>query len=69
MDEMHAALDRLEAQIEDQTARIDALYALLELRGILPQPEAPDVSCGWDGQRRPTARRARHFHLGEATGV
>jgi hypothetical protein len=83
MNEMQATLDRLETRIEDQRARIDALYGLLELRGILPrradagrgdalfddEPEAPDLSDGWEGRRRPTARRAAHFHLGEATGV
>jgi hypothetical protein len=83
MNEEHATLDRLERRIEDQTARIDALYELLELRGILPrgadagrgdalfddEPEALDLSCGWQTPRRPTARRAKHFHLGEATGV
>jgi hypothetical protein len=79
----HATLDRLETRIEDQTARIDALYGLLELRGILPrradagrggalfddESEDFDLSSGWEGGRRPTAHRSPHFHLGEATGV
>ncbi len=83
MDEMHAALDRLERRIEFQTARIDSLCALLERRGILPrdadadgddallgdEPEALDLSCGWEAKSRPTARRAARFHVGEATGV
>jgi hypothetical protein len=80
MNETNAQLDRLETRLEDQTARIDAVYGLLELRGILPrgadagrgdalfddESEELDLSRSWD---RPTSRRAAHFHLGEATGV
>ena len=83
MNEMHATLDRLEIAIEDQSERIDALYGLLEQRGILPrggeapkgdalfddEPEALDLSGGRKGRRRPAANRATRFHLGEATGV
>jgi hypothetical protein len=83
MDETHLALDRLETRIEDQAARIDALYGLLEARGLLPrgvgtgrgdalfddESEALDRSGGWKGRRRPAADRATRFHLGEATGV
>lgn len=84
MNEMHATLDRLETRIEDQAARIDALYGLLELRGILPrrvdvgrgdtlfddESEGPDLSCRWQERPQPTAHRAApHFHVGEATGV
>jgi hypothetical protein len=79
MSEMHTALDRLERRIEDQTARIDALYDLLEVRGILPhgadagrfdalfddEEEALDLTCGW----KDTPRRLARFHVGEATGV
>jgi hypothetical protein len=66
MNETHATLERLETRIEDQTARIDALYGLLERRGVLPR--GADAGRG-DAPRRPPARRAAHFHLGEATGV
>jgi len=83
MNEMHATLDRLEIAIEDQSERIDALYGLLELRGILPrggdagrgdplfdvESEDLDLSGGWNRRRRPAAHRATRFHLGEATGV
>jgi hypothetical protein len=84
MSEMHATLDRLETQIEDQAARIDALYALLELRGILPrradvgrgdalfddESEGLDLSCRRQERPQPTVRRAApSFHVGEATGV
>jgi hypothetical protein len=82
MNETHVTLDRLERRIEDQTARIDALYQLLELRGILPR--SVEVGRGdalsdeesaaldlpsWHETPRPTRRRATRFHLGTATGV
>lgn len=84
MNEMRASLDRLEMRIEDQAARIDALYALLELRGIFPRKadagkgdalfdaEAEDLglSCRWQERPQPTVRRAvPRFHVGDATGV
>ena len=82
MNEMHATLDRLEKQIEDQGARIDALYRLLEQQGILPrgaeagrgdplfddEPEVLDRPSWHEAPRR-TRRRAAHFHVGTATGV
>ena len=82
MNEMQATLDRLERRIEDQAARIDALYEQLERRGILSRradagrgdalfdddPEDLDLPCGWEAGR-PAARRAPRFHVGEATGV
>jgi hypothetical protein len=66
MNETHATLERLETRIEDQSARIDALYGLLEQRGILPRSADAGRT---EASRRPRARRAAHFHLGEATGV
>jgi hypothetical protein len=84
MNEMHATLDRLETRIEDQTARGDALYRLLELRGILPRrvdvgrgaalfdddSAELDLSCRWQERPETTVRRAApRFHVGEATGV
>jgi hypothetical protein len=82
MNEMHATLDRLERRVEDQGARIDALYALLELHGILPrgaeagrgdalfdeESEVLDLPS-WHEGPRPTRRGATCFHVGEATGV
>jgi hypothetical protein len=82
MSEMQSTLDRLEARIEIQTARIDALYRLLERRGILPravdsaghdalfdeESEALDLSCDWE-RPRPAGRRATRLHVGDATGV
>lgn len=82
MNETQATFDRLERRIEDQAARIDALYSLLEARGILPRgadtgrgdalfddASAELDRCGWERKPRPMARRAAHFHVGEATGV
>ena len=51
--ELREALDRLETRIDEQSARIDGLYRMLELRGI---------RSGRD------ASRAR-FRIGDATGV
>ena len=82
MNENQNTLDRLETRIEDQTARIDALYRLLELRGILPH--APDAGrgdalfdhesegldlSGWVAKPRPTQRRSTCLRVGTATGV
>jgi hypothetical protein len=68
MDEMHAALDRLEARIDHQGARIDALYEMLELRGVLPRIEARDL-CTVKKRKSPSVRRTTRLHVGEATGV
>lgn len=67
MNETQANLDRLERRIENQAARIDALYELLELRD--DESEDLDPSCGWERRPRPKARRVARFHVGEATGV
>jgi hypothetical protein len=82
MYETHTTLDRLEKRIEDQAERIDALYGLLELRGILPrgadagrgdalfddESEELNLSHDW-GWQRPARPRKAHFRVGEATGV
>jgi hypothetical protein len=58
MQETHsAALDRLEARIDHQAARIDELFRLLKERGLIDD-EHTDV---------PAVRV--HLHVGEATGV
>jgi hypothetical protein len=49
MDEMHSALDRLEARLDHQAGRIDALYEMLELRGVLPRSAATLNGDGWFG--------------------
>jgi hypothetical protein len=83
MNEMQSSLDRLERRIEDQAERIDALYGLLELRGILPhatdagrgdglfedESEGIDPSCGWHDRPRPKERRPTRLRVGTATGV
>jgi hypothetical protein len=58
MPETHsAALDRLEARLDHQAARIDELFRLLKERGLIEEDPA-DV---------PLARE--HLHVGQATGV
>lgn len=58
MEDTHsAALDRLEARIDHQAARIDELFRLLKERGLIEE-EQTDV---------PPVRV--HLHVGEATGV
>jgi hypothetical protein len=81
MDEMRAAMDRLEARLDHQAGRIDALYELLELRGIVPRsvgtargdafddPDTRDLCSVWKQRSRPTMRRSSRFHVGDATGV
>ena len=82
MNEMHTALDRLERRIEDQAARVDDLYGMLETRGILPcsadagrgdasfdeffQDEDEPIVVRHEPLTRP---RATRLHLGNATGV
>jgi len=41
MNDRHSTLDRLEARLEHQTARIDELYRLLEERGVARVTVAP----------------------------
>jgi hypothetical protein len=83
MSDLEDKIDRLEARIDHQAARIDALYRALEREGIFPRPETgmpPDASsadAAWEvadvpanRQRTPApVRRAAGFHLGTATGV
>jgi hypothetical protein len=52
-----AALDRLEARIDHQAARIDELFRLLKERGLIDEDHV-----------EVTPPRA-HLHVGEATGV
>jgi hypothetical protein len=71
MNEMNSAVERLEARLECQAARIDALYALLEERGVAtdrrsPIEKAPRIRPRSRGPRR---RPHSRIHLGTATGV
>jgi hypothetical protein len=49
--------DRLEARIDRQAARIDALYRLLKERGLIDEDPAD------------AAPTRAHLHVGQATGV
>jgi hypothetical protein len=83
MTEMHSLLYRLEARIDHQAARIDALHRELEERGILADatqahavdplfdelvdPEDAPFAIGIGHEPRP--RRATRLRVGDATGV
>jgi hypothetical protein len=83
MTEMHSLLDRLEARIDQQAARIDALYRELEERGMLrgaAQAQAVDPLFDElvDVEDAPLATEvdaegqrphAAPLHLGDAAGV
>ena len=78
MNEMYSPLDRLEARVDRQAARIDTLYAILAARGLLARPldrlngdelgEIEDAPIAREVQAPPQRRRA-HFRVGDATGV
>lgn len=38
MTEVHSSADRLEARLDHLSARVEALYSMLEARGILTKP-------------------------------
>lgn len=82
MNEMHSTLDRLEARLDYQAARIDALYRALERHGVdvddaVPRGdalfddavEARDVGYARRPRRARPARRATRLRLGQGTGV
>jgi hypothetical protein len=73
MTRIYPSFDRLEARIDHQAARIDELYRLLEVRGIIPAPDEPDRAEDAPVSRERLAghplRRATTLHVGEATGV
>ena len=46
---MHSALDRLEARLDHQAGRLDALYEMLEQRGMLPRSAAGLNGDEWFG--------------------
>ena len=52
-----AALDRLEARIDHQAARIDEIFRLLKERGLIEEDHAEVPSPHG------------HLHVGQATGV
>lgn len=68
MTAMHSTVDRLEARIDYQAARIDALYRILEASGVLPArvEDEPLVREAHAGSARHTPIR---LHVGDATGV
>lgn len=71
----HTALDRLEARLDHQAARIDELFRLLKARGLIPDLAALSTDALFDElvqiEDSPLARetRAEPLHVGETTGV
>jgi hypothetical protein len=83
MNESHSTVDRLEARIDHQAARVDELYRILKARGIIPAATASGGSDAFFDElvqiedaplsRDRTTHAARHrvarLQVGEATGV
>ena len=83
MSDKQSSLTRLEARLDYQAARLDALYRMLETAGVLPRPARRgrgDALCDElfqvedsplaRPQRKPEAKRRKsRFHVGDATGV
>jgi hypothetical protein len=49
VDEVHSALDRLEARLDHQAGRIAALYEMLEQRGVLTGGASTFTGDDWFG--------------------
>jgi hypothetical protein len=83
MNDMHSSVERLEARLDYQAARLDALYRMLETAGVLPRParrgrseaffdelfQVEDSPLAREPHKPPAKRRAARFHVGNATGV
>jgi hypothetical protein len=83
MREMPSSVDRLETRLDCLAARVDALYSLLEARGIVPSPDGEVRDSLFDEllqieeapfareRRAPRTRRrtAGRLHVGSASGV
>jgi hypothetical protein len=75
------SLDRLEARIDHQATRIDALYRTLEERGIIPGPangtdaffdelvQIEDAPVARERRAAPARRRAGRLRVGDSMGV
>lgn len=80
---MHTSIDRLETRLDCLAARVDALYSLLEARGIVPSPDGEVRDSLFDEllqieeapfareqcAPRPRRRLAGRLHVGSASGV
>lgn len=83
MSDRQSSLERLEARLDYQAARLNALYRMLETAGVLPRPARrgrSDALCdelfqvensplARQPRRQAAMRRASRFHVGDATGV
>jgi hypothetical protein len=80
MSDIHS---RLEARLDYQAARLDALFRMLETAGVFPRParrgrddplfdelfQVEDSPLARKQCKAPTRRRASRLHVGNATGV
>lgn len=83
MTRIYPSVDRLEARIDHQAARIDALYRVLKEAGVIPCPMEPglrdvffdklipyeDAPLTRDRNAEQATRRTPRLHVGAATGV
>lgn len=72
MTENLSSIDRLEARVDYQAARIDALYALLQARGVLPRnANNGKADLVFDDllKRNGTPLERGRLHLGNSGGV
>jgi hypothetical protein len=83
MNEMQSSLERVEARLDRQSARIDALYRTLEERGIIPGPrdvgardaffdeliQLEEAPPAHARRAAPRRRRATGLRVGASTGV
>lgn len=83
MTRIYPSVDQLEARIDHQAARIDALYRMLRAAGVIPGPLEPgsrdaffdglipceDAPLTRDRDAQPATARTSRLHVGEATGV
>lgn len=84
MTDKQSSLERMEARLDYQAARLDALYRMLETAGVLPRParrrgrgdaffdelfQVEDSPLAREPRKPPAKRRASRFHVGNATGV
>ena len=82
MTEMHSTLDRLEARLDYQASRIDALYRALEAHGVRVDDVTPggdalfdalvrieDAPLARSARRTRPVRRGARLRLGQGGGV
>jgi hypothetical protein len=83
MSDTQSSLERLEARLDYQAARLDALYRMLETASVLPRParrgrsdaffdelfHVEDSPLAREQCEPAKRRRSSRLHIGDATGV